>query len=124
MRRGRGGDRGNGCDRERQAETARIRRRRRHCLESRLVLRRDHPRLCGEDRVKLDVLQQLNEERSARRAAILITDIGSGAQRLVKAADVNRDPLSEVLQQRLRSGKSGMVETPQGPAFLTVYVPP
>jgi xanthine dehydrogenase accessory factor len=74
--------------------------------------------------VKLDVLQQLNEERAARRAAILITDVGSGAQRLVKAADVNRDALSEVLQQRLPSGKSGMVETAQGPAFLTVYVPP
>jgi xanthine dehydrogenase accessory factor len=74
--------------------------------------------------VKLDVLQQLNEERSARRAAILITDVGSGTQRLVKAADVSRDPLSEMLQQRLRNGKSGMVETAQGPAFLTVYVPP
>jgi xanthine dehydrogenase accessory factor len=74
--------------------------------------------------VKLDVLQQLNDERTARRAAILVTDLGSGAQRLVKAADANRDALSEALKQRLRSGKSGMVETAQGPAFLTVYVPP
>jgi xanthine dehydrogenase accessory factor len=74
--------------------------------------------------VKLDVLQQLNEDRAARRATILVTDVGSGTQRLVKAADVNRDALGEVLQQRLRSGKSGMVETAEGPAFLTVYVPP
>jgi xanthine dehydrogenase accessory factor len=29
-----------------------------------------------------------------------------------------------VLEKQLRSGKSGMVETPQGRAFLTVYVPP
>jgi xanthine dehydrogenase accessory factor len=73
--------------------------------------------------VKLDVLKALNEERAARRAAIVVTDMASGAQRLVKAADIARDPLREVLEKRLRSGKSGMEETPQGKVFLTVHVP-
>ena len=34
------------------------------------------------------------------------------------------DPLRDVLEARLRSGKSGMEETAQGRVFLTVYVPP
>jgi len=74
--------------------------------------------------MRLDILSGLNTERAARRAAIVVTAIDSGEQRLVKAAEVANDPLSELLQQRLRSGKSGMVETPQGRVFLTVYVPP
>ncbi len=73
--------------------------------------------------MKLDILSVLNEERAARRAAIVVTDMATGAQRLVKAADIARDPLKEVLERRLRSGKSGMEETPQGKVFLTVHVP-
>ena len=73
--------------------------------------------------MKLDVLHTLNAERSARRAAVLATDVASGEQRLVKAVDVSKDPLKEVLDKRLRMGKSGMEETPQGRVFLTVYVP-
>jgi xanthine dehydrogenase accessory factor len=73
--------------------------------------------------VKLDVLHALNSERAARRAVVLVTDVTSGAQRLVKAADVAGDPLKDVLQKRLRMAKSGMEETPHGRAFLTVYVP-
>ena len=48
LRRGRGGDRSHRRDRQRQAENAGIRRRRRDRLEGRAVLRRHHPRLCGE----------------------------------------------------------------------------
>ena len=73
--------------------------------------------------MKLDVLQALNSERAARRAAVLVTDVASGEQRLVKAADVETDPLKEVLETRLRMAKSGMEETPRGHFFLTVYVP-
>jgi len=73
--------------------------------------------------VKLDVLHDLNAERTARRAAVLITDTASGAQRLVKAAQVKTDALKDVLEKRLRMAKSGMEDTPQGRVFLTVYVP-
>jgi xanthine dehydrogenase accessory factor len=73
--------------------------------------------------VKLDVLHDLNAERTARRAAVLVTDTASGAQRLVKAAQVKTDPLKDVLEKRLRMAKSGMEDTPQGRVFLTVYVP-
>jgi xanthine dehydrogenase accessory factor len=73
--------------------------------------------------LQLDILSALNTERTARRAAIVVTDVASGKQRLVKAADVTRDPLKETLEKHLRSGKSGMEETPQGKQFLTVHVP-
>jgi xanthine dehydrogenase accessory factor len=73
--------------------------------------------------MKLSLLTALNAERAARRAAIVVTDVESGEQRLVKAADIAKDPLKAMLSEHLRSGKSGMEETPQGRVFLTVYVP-
>jgi len=73
--------------------------------------------------VKLDVLTALNAERAARRAAIVVTNVASGAQRLVKAVDAGTDPLKAELAARLRTGKSGMAETAEGRVFLTVYVP-
>ncbi len=73
--------------------------------------------------MKLSLLTALNAERAARRAAIVVTDVESGEQRLVKAADIAKDPLKAVLSEHLRSGKSGMEDTPEGRVFLTVYVP-
>ena len=73
--------------------------------------------------MRLDILQALNTERAARRAAIVVTDVATGAQRFVAAADVAADPLREVLGAHLRSGKSGMEEAAQGRVFLTVHVP-
>ncbi len=74
--------------------------------------------------MKLDILRALNAERTARRAAVVVTDVTSGQQRLVKAADLARDPLGAIIEKRIRSGTSGMAETPQGRVFLTVHVPP
>jgi xanthine dehydrogenase accessory factor len=74
--------------------------------------------------MRLDILKSLNTERAARRAAVIVNDVVSGAQRFVTGADVAGDPLREVLEAHLRSGKSGMEETPQGRVFLTVHVPP
>jgi xanthine dehydrogenase accessory factor len=74
--------------------------------------------------MKLDILKSLNAARAARRAAIVVTDIASGVQRFITAADIAADPLREVLEAHLRSGKSGMEETAAGRVFLTVHVPP
>ena len=74
--------------------------------------------------MKVDLLSALNGERSARRAVIVVTDVETGAQRLVKGGEIAGDPLREVLEKHLRTGKSGMAESPQGRVFLTVYVPP
>ena len=74
--------------------------------------------------MKLEILKALNAERAARRAAIVVTDTATGNERLVKAAEVDGDPLRDELKERLRTGKSGMAETPEGRVFLTVHVPP
>jgi xanthine dehydrogenase accessory factor len=74
--------------------------------------------------MKLEILAALNAEREARRAAVLVTDIASGTQRLVREADIAADPLAELLAERLRMGKSGMAQTPQGDVFLSVQAPP
>jgi xanthine dehydrogenase accessory factor len=75
------------------------------------------------DIMKLELLTLLNTERAARRAAIVVTQIESGKERLVKAAEIAQDPLRAVLAEHLRSGKSGMEDTAEGRVFLTVHVP-
>lgn len=74
--------------------------------------------------MRLDILSALNTERAARRAVVVVTEVSGRQQRLVKAADASSDPLADLIGKHLRSGKSGMEETPQGKVFLTVYVPP
>ena len=74
--------------------------------------------------MRLDILKALNTERAARRAAVVVTNQDSGAQRLVTQDKVAADPLKDVLEAHLRSGKSGVEETPEGKVFLTVHVPP
>jgi xanthine dehydrogenase accessory factor len=73
--------------------------------------------------MKLEILAELNGERAARRPAILVTDTANGEQRLVKAADIARDPLRAELAKQLRMGKSGMVEAGEKRLFLNVYAP-
>jgi xanthine dehydrogenase accessory factor len=73
--------------------------------------------------VKIDFLSILNKERTARRAVVLVTNFDSGEQRLVKATDIPEDPLREILEKRVRMGKSGIEDTAQGRVFLTVHVP-
>jgi xanthine dehydrogenase accessory factor len=74
--------------------------------------------------VRLDILKALNTERAARRAAVVVTNQDSGAQRLVTQDKVAADPLKDVLEAHLRSGKSGVEDTAEGKVFLTVHVPP
>ncbi len=73
--------------------------------------------------MKVDILHAVNAERAARRAVALVTNVESGEQRLVKAAEIGKDPLHDLLEKHIRMGKSGMEETPQGRFFLTVHVP-
>jgi xanthine dehydrogenase accessory factor len=79
--------------------------------------------------VKLDLLAALNAERAARRAAVLVTDMETGAAELVKAGDLARLPLAgtakgEAVAAAIRQGKSAMVEVDGRKLFLTVHVPP
>ena len=73
--------------------------------------------------MKQDTLAELNAERAARRAVIVVTDVASGDQRLVKAADIAADPLHAELDKHLRMGKSGMIEVDGKKLFLNVHAP-
>lgn len=70
------------------------------------------------------LLTELNAERHARRAALVLTDTSTGAQRLVKAAALADDPQADVLAGFLRSGKSGTIELEGQTLFVTVHNPP
>src|SRR3954466_10958265 len=74
--------------------------------------------------MRLDILKALNTERAARRAAVVVTNQDGGAQRRGQPEEVAADPLKDVLEAHLRSGKSGIEETAEGKVFLTVHVPP
>ncbi|WP_420335270.1 XdhC family protein [Roseibium sp.] len=70
------------------------------------------------------LLEELNRERAARRAAILVTHLEDGSQSLVrKTDDYASEPLASEFDKRFRSGKSGTVESETGDVFLTVSVP-
>jgi xanthine dehydrogenase accessory factor len=73
--------------------------------------------------MKLATLSEVNTERAARRPVIVVTDIDSGEQRLVKAADLAGDPLHAELDRHLRMGRSGMVDIDGRKLFLNVYAP-
>lgn len=70
------------------------------------------------------LLKRLNAERDARRAAILLTDIGDGRDRLLRDGDVVPGALGEAIERAFRSGKSGMVEAEGRTFFLNVHLPP
>jgi xanthine dehydrogenase accessory factor len=74
--------------------------------------------------MQLSLLSDLNAERAARRAAVLVTDVASGEQRLVREAEIGSDPLAQDLQESLRQGKSRLVEQGGRQFFLTVQAPP
>ncbi len=74
--------------------------------------------------MRLDLLAALNAERKARRAAVLVTDVAHGEQRLVLAADVGHDPLAGSLERALRSGRSQTIEEAGRRYFFNVHVPP
>ncbi len=69
-------------------------------------------------------LATLNTERAARRPVVLVTAIASGEQRVVTADGVATDPLADWIGDRLRLGRSGLVEANGSSYFLTVQVPP
>lgn len=70
-------------------------------------------------------LETLNKARAARRAALLVQSLARGSEQLlVEGAIAADDPLASEAASRFRSGQSGMVEMPDGPVFLNVFVPP
>lgn len=70
------------------------------------------------------VLKSLNAERRARRAAILVTDLGDGRDRVVREGDAVAGTLGEALDKAFRTGKSQTAEAEGRSFFLNVHLPP
>lgn len=73
--------------------------------------------------MKQDTLAQLNAERLARRPVVVVTNIATGEQRLVKAADIAKDPLRAELDRYLRMGRSELIQVDGENLFLNIYAP-
>ncbi|MEK1851498.1 MAG: XdhC family protein [Phyllobacterium sp.] len=69
-------------------------------------------------------LKKLNEERRARSAAILLTDLADGRDRVIKEGDPVAGVLGEAIRQAFLSGRSALAEIEGRSFFLNVHVPP
>ncbi len=69
-------------------------------------------------------LTRLNEERRNRRAAILLTDLGDGRDRLIGEGDEIGGELGVALAKAFLSGKSATLDYQSRKLFLNVHVPP
>jgi xanthine dehydrogenase accessory factor len=76
------------------------------------------------DESRVGLLAGFNAERAIRLPCVLVTDVASGEQRLVRAAEVSSDPMADILEEWLRLGKSGIVEWGGRELFLRVETPP
>ncbi|MET3354157.1 XdhC family protein [Xanthobacter autotrophicus] len=74
--------------------------------------------------MRLELLAALNAERAARRACVVVTELASGAQRLVGSDQVDADPLAGSIHEALALRRSRLVGEGERRAFLAVEVPP
>jgi xanthine dehydrogenase accessory factor len=70
------------------------------------------------------LLEQLLSARHDRRAVALVTDLETGAQRLVGEDDAPEDTLSAALASAFRFDRSCVTETEEGEFFINIYNPP
>lgn len=74
--------------------------------------------------MKLATLTALNEACRARRAALLVTSVADGSERLVDPSAIASDQLAAPLDLALRTGKSALVEEGGAQFFISVQTPP
>jgi xanthine dehydrogenase accessory factor len=70
--------------------------------------------------MKASLMAELIAARANRRAVALVTDVTSGAQRIVSAADAAHDPLGDELAHAFRFDQSGL----RGDQFVHIHNPP
>ena len=68
-------------------------------------------------------LKALNEERRARRAAVLVTDLQEGTATLVSENEEVSGELGAALTKAFRTGNSGAIEVDGRKLFLNVHLP-
>lgn len=70
------------------------------------------------------VLKSLNAAKRARDAAVIVTDLEDGRDRLVRAGDHVAGGLGEAIGKAFKSGKSGVAQADGREFFLNVHIPP
>ncbi|MEL7430547.1 MAG: XdhC family protein [Pseudomonadota bacterium] len=71
-----------------------------------------------------NTLLRLNEARRSRTAAVVVTELSSGRDRLVVEGDTVSGELGEAIRAAMLGGKSGTVEIKGEEVFLNAYLPP
>jgi xanthine dehydrogenase accessory factor len=69
------------------------------------------------------VLKKINAARKARKAAVVVTDLGDGRDRVVEEGDPVAGALGEAIEAALRSGKAGTAEIDGRSFFLNPHLP-
>lgn len=69
------------------------------------------------------LLRKLNEARRERKAAVMLTELADGRNRLIMKDDPVAGELGEAVEKAFRTGKSGAVEAEGQRFFLNVHVP-
>lgn len=69
-------------------------------------------------------LKKLNACRRERQAAILLTDLDDGRDRVIREGDAVAGALGEAVEKAFRSGRSGTGEADGRGFFLNVHLPP
>jgi xanthine dehydrogenase accessory factor len=69
------------------------------------------------------LLETLAHQCAARRACVLVTDIDSGEQRVVRADEAANDPLQDFIEARLRQGRSALLQHAGRRLFFDVQAP-
>ncbi|NNE24661.1 MAG: XdhC family protein [Rhizobiales bacterium] len=62
--------------------------------------------------------------RAERRALAVVTELASGAQRVVEARDAAGDALADVLADGFRFDRSGVHQSAAGEVFVSIHNPP
>jgi len=68
-------------------------------------------------------LKAINDERRARRAALLITDLDNGTTRLVREDAEIGGEVGDAIRRALRTGNSAAIEADGRRLFLNAYLP-
>ena len=74
--------------------------------------------------MKHDMLEAVLAARKARQAVAVVTEVETGRQRLVKAAEASADPLADALINGFRYDRSSVVDGPHGQSFIAIHNPP
>jgi xanthine dehydrogenase accessory factor len=69
------------------------------------------------------ILETLNAERRARRAAVIVTDMGDGSARLIRQGDAAAGELGAAVAKVLRTGKSELADVEGRRLFLNAHLP-